>query len=842
MTTRRFEDDRLGQYELVKKLGEGGMGIVYLARQTVPARQVALKVAKPEILLDPLNRARFLQEANAAAKLQHPHIVPIYEVGEAALLGQQTPYIAMAYIEGLTLRDYLSQNGALPLRETTEIIRQVGMALDHAHHNAIIHRDIKPSNILLDKSRLAYLMDFGLARDVNVASGLTIAGALVGTPEYMSPEQAEGAKVIGPPSDIYALGLVLYEMLTGKLPFEGETPLSIITSRLMRQPIPPRNFVSSLPPVVEDIVMRALARRPEHRFHSAAELVQALQAAEANPTANATYQGQTPTVRTDATLAATPAPTYEMPKTMVLPSNPPIQPLPAPPQTYGSMPSAVPGGTPLPPFSAGGVPPSDWGTLPPPPPQRANRGRLFIGLGIGAFVFLLLLGGGVVGRNVIVSQQATATAIAGATATAVADAATATAASEATATAVAKAATAASEATATAVAKAATATASAVAAVATRTAIAQATAASRQTTTAGAAATKTAVAATSAPLTDAPPAEGWYGRTIFGPRQGELLYDADKIVAVTATIDQADFVADVRMFNPPTEKWDYGIQFRSTDTKEYRLIFASTKKWKLTLYDGNASGANKFTTVDSGDVSSLNLQTGAYNDLRVAAITDVGLVYVNNVFVTQLDLSAHRGAGDVAAAAWMFTDSGKPGVITNFRDFNIWKISTVNIPDGQIPHQADNTSIETKRLREDARDFLIIAGFTNPYAVSADQGWDYGVAFRRTAKAQHFITLDSSGKWMHWLRTIVNEQVDDKIITQGTINNLDLAADGGNRLVVFANGPTGRLYINGNFASELDLSGALESGSLDLFTGFSKGHEFSGSSTGYKNIDIYLSE
>ena len=303
MTTRRLEDDRLGQYELITKLGEGGMGIVYLARQTVPARQVALKVAKPEILLDPLNRVRFLQEANAAAKLQHPHIVPIYEVGEAALLGQQTPYIAMAYIEGLTLRDYLSQNGALPLHETTEIIRQVGMALDHAHQNAIIHRDIKPSNILLDKNRLAYLMDFGLARDVNMASGLTMAGALVGTPEYMSPEQAEGAKVIGPPSDIYALGLVLYEMLTGKLPFEGETPLSIITSRLTRQPIPPRNFMSSLPPVVEDIVMRTLARRPEHRFHSAAELVQALQAAEANPTANATYQGQVPTMRTDAALA-----------------------------------------------------------------------------------------------------------------------------------------------------------------------------------------------------------------------------------------------------------------------------------------------------------------------------------------------------------------------------------------------------------------------------------------------------------------------------------------------------------------------------------------------------------
>ena len=832
MTTRRLEDDRLGQYELVTKLGEGGMGIVYLARQTVPARQVALKVAKPEILLDPLNRARFLQEANAVAKLQHPHIVPIYEVGEAALLGQQTPYIAMAYIEGLTLRDYLSQNGALPLRETTEIIRQVGMALDHAHHNAIIHRDIKPSNILLDKNRLAYLMDFGLARDVNVASGLTMAGALVGTPEYMSPEQAEGAKVIGPPSDIYALGLVLYEMLTGKLPFQGETPLSIITSRLTRQPIPPRSFMSSLPPVVEDILMRTLARRPEHRFHSAAELVQALQAAEATPTANATYQGQVPTVRTDATLAATPAPTYEMPKTMVLPSNAPIQPLPAPPQTYGSMPSALPGGTlppvgPPPPLGAGGVPPGGWGTPPPPPPQRANRGRLFLGLGIGLFVFLLLLGGGVVGRNVIVSQQATATAIAGATATAVADAATATAASEATAT---------------AVAKAATATASAVAAVATRTAVAQATAAPRQTATAVAAATNTAVAATSTALASVPPAEGWYGRTIFGPRQGELLYNADKIVAVTANIAQADFVADVRMFNPPTAKWDYGIQFRSTSTKEYRLIFASTKKWKLTLYDGNASGADRFTTVDSGDVSRLNLRTGAYNDLRVAAITDVGLVYVNNVFVTQLDLSAHRGAGDVAAAAWMFTDSGEPGVITNFRDFNIWKISTVSIADGQIAHQPDNTSIETKRLREDARDFLIIAGFTNPYAVSADQGWDYGVAFRRTAKAQHFITLDSSGKWLHWLRTIVNGKVDDKIVTQGTISNLDLAANGGNKLVVFANGPTGRLYINGKFVSELDLSGALDSGSLDLFTGFSKGHEFSGSSTGYNSIDVYLSE
>jgi serine/threonine-protein kinase len=266
----------LGRFEIIAELGRGGMAVVYKARQTDLDRIVALKILPPELTSDQSYVARFRQEARSAARLEHPHIMPIYEVGEVA--GYH--YIAMKFIQGRTLKQLLQQEGVLPVKRAAHILAQVGEALDYAHRQGIIHRDIKPSNVMITDDGWIYLTDFGLARGIgSSSSGLTIAGTVMGTPEYMSPEQAQGLPNVGPPTDIYALGVMLYELLTGAFPFKAETPMAMLAARLVHAPIPPRDIRGDLPPAVEDVIMRALARKPEARFASAGEMVAALRQA-----------------------------------------------------------------------------------------------------------------------------------------------------------------------------------------------------------------------------------------------------------------------------------------------------------------------------------------------------------------------------------------------------------------------------------------------------------------------------------------------------------------------------------------------------------------------------------
>jgi serine/threonine-protein kinase len=261
----------LGRFEILAELGWGGMAVVYKARQTAPNRIVALKVALPELSRNPQYLARFHQEADSAAALEHPHIVPIYAVDEV----DGIHFIAMKYIAGQTLKGLVEQQGALSPQQVAAILEQIAGALDYAHRCGIVHRDIKPSNMMVEQGGWVYLTDFGLARGMTTR-GLTQSGMLMGTPEYMSPEQAEGQVEVGPASDIYALGVVVYELLTGAMPFDGETSQAVLVARLQREPRPPREYRADLPLPVEDVVMRALARRPEARFATAGEMARAL--------------------------------------------------------------------------------------------------------------------------------------------------------------------------------------------------------------------------------------------------------------------------------------------------------------------------------------------------------------------------------------------------------------------------------------------------------------------------------------------------------------------------------------------------------------------------------------
>ena len=262
-----------GRYKILEKLGSGGMAVVYKARCTLLDRLVTVKVLREELVSDGEFVRRFHREAQAVAKLSHPNIVNVYDVGQE----DGVPYIVMEYIEGETLKDLIRREGKLEPKRALDIAVQICAALEHAHESGIIHRDIKPQNILITPQGRVKVTDFGIAL---AASGATVthAGKIMGTVHYLSPEQARG-EMVGKASDLYSTGAVLYEMLTGRVPFEGESPVSIALKHLQEPVVPLRQFVPALPLAVEQVVQRAMNKDPRLRFSSAKEMAAALQAA-----------------------------------------------------------------------------------------------------------------------------------------------------------------------------------------------------------------------------------------------------------------------------------------------------------------------------------------------------------------------------------------------------------------------------------------------------------------------------------------------------------------------------------------------------------------------------------
>jgi eukaryotic-like serine/threonine-protein kinase len=253
------------RYVIRRKLGSGGMANVYLAEDSELGRNVALKLLNERHAADEQFVERFRREAQSAASLNHPNIVSIFDRGYA----EGTYYIAMEYLEGRSLKELLVRNGPTPIPVSIDYARQILGALAFAHRNGVVHRDIKPHNIVVGSDGRLKVTDFGIAR--SGASQMTEAGSIVGTAQYLSPEQARGAAV-DPRSDLYSLGIVLYEMLTGHVPFTGDTPVEIAMKHLSMVPEPPSDLRPEVPHALDAVVMRALAKDPEQRYESAEEM------------------------------------------------------------------------------------------------------------------------------------------------------------------------------------------------------------------------------------------------------------------------------------------------------------------------------------------------------------------------------------------------------------------------------------------------------------------------------------------------------------------------------------------------------------------------------------------
>ena len=269
MTTPQHLSDR---YELGEILGFGGMSEVHLARDMRLHRDVAVKVLRADLARDPSFYLRFRREAQNAAALNHPAIVAVYDTGEAQTPTGPLPYIVMEYVDGVTLRDIVQNDGPIPPRKALEYIADACQALNFSHQNGIIHRDVKPANIMITHTGAVKVMDFGIARALaDTGNSVTQTAAVIGTAQYLSPEQARGEPVDAR-SDVYALGCVLYEILTGEPPFVGDSPVAVAYQHVREDPVPPSQKHAGVSPELDAVVLKALAKNPENRYQSAAEM------------------------------------------------------------------------------------------------------------------------------------------------------------------------------------------------------------------------------------------------------------------------------------------------------------------------------------------------------------------------------------------------------------------------------------------------------------------------------------------------------------------------------------------------------------------------------------------
>ncbi len=346
---------KIGKYEIVSELGRGAMGVVYLARDPGLERMVALKTMPPDLTSDEQGKERFYREARAAAKLRHPNIVTIYDLGETPAF----PFIAMEFIEGWDLREVILQHLAWTTDSKLDMTIQICSGLEFAHRNGIIHRDIKPTNIrFLPASRTVKIIDFGIAK--LSYSPITRDGNYLGTVNYSSPEQITHPSLIDGRSDLFSAGLILFELLTGRPPFSGNTVPEILY-KIVHEPTPPlRRYQPDLPARLEDILNMALAKKPEERFPSCAALAQALQG-----------------IRAEArSVERSPDPAWGESKTLVSDDLPPATargPAIEGPALCRQCRREVPPGVRFCPFCGSGMPPPEPATLPGPPAPPATH-------------------------------------------------------------------------------------------------------------------------------------------------------------------------------------------------------------------------------------------------------------------------------------------------------------------------------------------------------------------------------------------------------------------------------------------------------------------------------------
>ncbi|MEJ2746386.1 MAG: protein kinase [Anaerolineae bacterium] len=777
----------IDRYEIIEELGRGGMATVYKARDPLFERQVAIKVMSPELSRDQQFRARFIREARTIAALEHPAIVPVYDYGES----NDQPYLVMRYMTGGSLTDRLRE-GPLSLAETSKILERIGSALDAAHQKGVIHRDLKPGNILFDQYGDSYLADFGIVHVAASNEALTATGSLVGTPSYMSPEQVHGDKELDGRSDIYALGVILFQMLTGDVPYAADTPVKTMMQHVM-EPIPRiLERRPDLAPQFDTVITKAMAKERDERFATGSELSAALDTIikQAGSAADSP-----PPVRP---VTPAPAPATEPVRTT------PVQPLPLPGQPMGI------GSTP-----EGG---------------RRTSPVVWVGIVLLVVICLGVVGGGIWVVTTLIPTSRTTTVVEEGPAVVTVEVATIEAATVDPAV------------TETAVALLATRDQQALDATAaaeqppTNTAVSPTN--TPAPTTNGEAdllatrqALEAAATAEAGDIEIVHPTSGL--QPIFGPVSGEMPHVEDEFLeSFYADPSPADFIASVTFTNPFVGAWDYGFIFRQLDAdNEMRLVVHSDGFWNLN--DRNGAEDN---FVNEGDISDvLDVSEDGQNQMILVAMGEQGYFFLNGRLISTLDLSGRTEAGDLAIGTGFYADSERAGESTPYTDFTVWPADPLFGPaSGEMEH-TDDGFVKDFSAGVDVYNLITTAEFGNPYPLSSGS-WDAGFTFRDAETDNQFwFVVESSGDWSF----INRENGDDNFLAEGTVDNLNTGDKETNRLQLIALNDRGYVFINDELVSELDLSARTHSGDVTVVTTFFVGNEIVGSTTPFSDFTVW---
>lgn len=833
-----MKSETIGRYEIKSELGRGGMATVYKAYDPHFERMVALKVLPKAFLHEPEFRARFVREAKTIAALEHPAIVPVYDYGE----DKEQPFLVMRLMSGGSLTDRL-RDSPIPIEESARILSRIGSALDQAHSRGIIHRDLKPSNILFDQYGESYLADFGIVHVSTSSAALTASGSLVGTPAYMSPEQVYGDKKLDGRSDIYALGVILFQMLTGGIPYSADTPARLMMKHVM-DPVPlVLDRRPDLPPDCDQIIAKAMAKDRDERFSSATDMSLALSGATAvAPPQRVNIQATEvldeadligelsppPEATTEAIVEHASAPhvtTDKRSPELHASEHPPVV------ELYPGSDSVAATGS-----VARTVPVWVWGVA-----------ALFVIVCLGTVAGVVWLAGN--DKIPFLAGDATATIAGVAADTPVAADAADTPMEGDGATTVSTVPTVEDEPTPTAapnVNDAATEAANGRLATATARAIIALTPDAEPSSTAesdssgdatreSALLTREALAADSAAATAAAAGVARVG-ALYGPSSGQLFHQQDDFIETfVAGVDLSDFIVQANVFNPfpiSVGPWDMGLIFRQQDLDhEMRLVIRSDGSWSL-----NSRQADQDQFAGEGQLGdALNVSENGSNRVTLIVLAEWGYFLLNDRFIATLDLSTRVDAGDVAVGTGFYSSDERDGETTTFEDFTVWSIERSFGPRSNTLAHVDDGLIKARGADVNLVNFVADAYFHNPYDAGTG-GWDVGYSLRNSSSGEQFwLIADSLSEW-----TLIDRTAGEDItIAEGSITGMDLSADGVNRLTVIALDEVGYVLMNDSLIADLDLSSRSEAGDVEIATAFFTGNEIVGQSTRYEAFTVW---